>query len=382
MLDVLDLLEELLRIESANPAMGGSGEGRVASFLADVLRGIGAEVSLDEVEPGRPNVIAVLPGTTDPAILLEAHIDTVALPEDGLDVRREGDRVIGRGSCDTKGSCAAMVAALDALSREPHRPTVVFAGAMDEEVAMLGSRALVERLPPVDGGVIGEPTSLAPVRVHNGLARFRLQALGVSAHSSRAHLGVNAISAAARAIAALDDELVPRLHERSHPLVGPALLTAGVIHGGIAPNVVPERCEIVFDRRIAPGEEAEHAMKEVDEVLEKVREAGHDVVREDPYLLLPAVETPADHPLVGAAEEAVEAVLGRAEVAGGAPYGTDASNLSGPGHIPCVVLGPGSIDQAHSDHEWVPSAEVEQAVAIYVEMARRFATRRTSGVRR
>jgi acetylornithine deacetylase/succinyl-diaminopimelate desuccinylase-like protein len=272
MLDVVDLLEELVRIESVNPAMGGSGEGSVASFLADILRGIGAEVSLDEVEPGRPNVIGVLPGTADSAILLEAHIDTVALPEDGLDVRREGDRVAGRGSCDTKSSCAAMVAALDALSREPRRSTVVFAGAMDEEGAMLGSRALVERLPPVSGAVIGEPTSLAPVRVHNGLTRFRLRARGVSAHTSRAHLGVNAISAAARAITALDGELVPRLHGRSHPMAGPALLTVAVIHGGIAPNVVPERCEIVLDRRIAPGEAPEHAMKEIDEVLETVRE--------------------------------------------------------------------------------------------------------------
>lgn len=378
MLDVLGLLEELLRIESVNPAMGGSGEGSVASFLADVLRGIGADVSLEDVEPGRPNVVAVLRGTTDPAILLEAHLDTVALPDGGLEVRREGDRIIGRGTCDTKGSCAAMVVALDALSREPYRPTVVFAGAMDEENAMLGSRALVERLPPVGGAVIGEPTSLAPVRVHNGLARFRLQARGVTAHTSRAHLGVNAISAAARAITALDEELVPRLRERSHPMAGPALLTAAVVHGGIAPNVVPERCEIVLDRRIAPGEDPEHAMTEIDEVLEAVREAGFDVVREDPYLLLPAVETPPDHPLVGAAEDAVEAVLGRTEEAGGAPYGTDASNLSGLGDIACVVLGPGSIDQAHSDHEWVPVAEVEQAVAIYVETARRFA-RRTTG---
>lgn len=378
MLDVLDLLEELVRIESVNPAMGGGGEGSVASFLADVLRGIGAEVSLDEVEPGRPNVVGVLSGAIDSAILLEAHVDTVALPEGGLDAHREGDRVVGRGSCDTKGSCAAMVAALDVLSREPRRPTVVFAGAMDEEGAMLGSRALVERLPPVGGAVIGEPTSLTPVRVHNGLARIRLRARGVSAHTSRAHLGVNAISAAARAITALDDELGPRLRARSHPMAGPALLTVAVIHGGIAPNVVPERCEVVLDRRIAPGEEPEHAMKEIDEVLDTVREAGFDVAREDPYLVLPAVETPPEHPLVGAAEAAVEAVLGRADVAGGVPYGTDASNLSGLGHIPCVVLGPGSIDHAHSDHEWVPIVEVEQAVAIYVETAHRFA-RRTTG---
>lgn len=376
MLDTIELLEELVRIESVNPAMGGSGERTIAEFLAGVLRDLGLEVATHEVLPGRPNVVGTLPGRTNTAVLLEAHIDTVALPEGGLPVRRVGDRLIGRGACDTKGSGAAMVGALAALAADgDDRPTVIFAGAMDEEVAMLGSRALLDQLPPVHGAVIGEPTSLAPVRVHNGLARFRVVARGRSAHSSRADLGVNAISAAARAVVTLD-ELLPRLRERAHPLTGPALLTAGVVKGGVAPNVVPDRCEILLDRRLAPGERSEEVMAEIDELLEGLRGRGDDVSRDEPYILLPAVETPANHPLIEAAEAAVADVLGRREVAGGVPYGTDGSNLSGLGGIPCVVLGPGSIDQAHSEDEWVPIHEVEQAVAIYAELVRQFALTR------
>lgn len=379
MFDVLGLLEELVGIESVNPAMGGGGEGRIASFLSGVLADLGLNVATYEVFPGRPNVVGVLPGSLETTVLLEAHLDTVAMPEGGLTVRIESGRLTGRGSCDTKGSCAAMVGALALLAeRGAERPTVMLAGAVDEEVAMAGSRALLEQLPRVDAAVIGEPTSLVPVRVHNGLARFRIVARGRSAHSSRAHLGINAISAAARAVTALD-RLTPRLHARAHPLTGPALLMAGVIDGGVAPNVVPDRCEILCDRRLAPGERAEDALDEIDDVLRELKETGAEIVREDPSILLPAVETRAEHPLVRAAESAAATVLGRHEPAGGAPYGTDGSNLAGLGGIPCVVLGPGSIDQAHSQDEWVRMEEVEQAARIYAELASNFANGRNEG---
>ena len=369
-----DLLEELVRIDSANPAMGGPGEGAVAARVAHVLRSMGCAVTATEVAPGRPNIVGVLEGLTDgPAILLEAHLDTVAQPRDGLPVRVEGGRLVGRGACDTKGSLAAMLGAMSALAGMDDRPTVVFAGAVDEEVAMTGSRALVGSLPRVGAAVIGEPTSLVPVRVHNGLARFRIVARGRSAHSSRAHLGINAIAAAARAVLAIEERLVPRLAARAHPLIGPALATAGVIRGGVAANLVPDRCEIEVDRRLAPGEDPGAALAEIDVLLDELRACGDDVEREEPWLLLPAVDTPSDDPLVGCAEEAYRSVVGRDVTAGGVPYGTDASNLAGVGGIDSIVLGPGSIDQAHADDEWVELDEVEQAVDMYVEVVRRFA---------
>lgn len=370
-----DLLHELLAIDSANPAMGGAGEARIAQRLADILAALGCTVTLPEVEPGgRRNVVATLPGRAGlPVLLLEAHLDTVAQPRNGLPTRRADGRLYGRGACDTKGSMAAMVAALARLAALDERPTVVFAGAVDEEVAMAGSAALVRQLPRVDGAIVGEPTSLLPVRVHNGLARFRIIARGRAAHTSRAHLGVNAVVAASRAVLAIQERLVPALQARTHPLAGPALATAAVIRGGVAPNLVPERCELDVDRRLAPGEDVRDALGEIDTLLDELRSAGDELEREAPSILLPAVETPADHPLVRVAEAAASAVLGRAVAAAGVPYGTDASNLWGLGKIPCVVLGPGSIDQAHTEDEWVSLEEVEQTTEIYVEVVRRFA---------
>ncbi|MFN8622640.1 MAG: M20/M25/M40 family metallo-hydrolase [Chloroflexota bacterium] len=374
--DPIALLEELLAIDSVNAGMGGPGEAAMAERVVAELRDIGADVRVtDGAGPGRPNVIATLPG--DPrrgALLLESHLDTVAQPRERIAIRREGDRLYGRGACDTKGSMVGMFTVMRRLADVADRPTIVFAGASDEEVTMLGSKSLVGQLPPVDGAIVGEPTSLLPIRAHNGFSRFRITARGKAAHTSRAYLGVNAIAAISRATLALQDELFPRLLARPHPLAGPGLITAAVVKGGVAANLVPEWAEITVDRRLSPGEDPDAALAEIDAILAPLIRDGDDLIRNVPDSQLPAVETPADHPLVRAVEAACAEILGRPVTAGGVPYGTDASHLSGVGGIPCVVLGPGSIDQAHTEDEWVPIPEVLATADILERIIRGFGT--------
>jgi acetylornithine deacetylase/succinyl-diaminopimelate desuccinylase-like protein len=375
--DPLDLLEELVAIDSVNPAMGGPGEAEIADRLEALLREVGLEVSTPAtLDDERTNLIGVLPGTLgDATLLFEAHLDTVAQPANPIRPARTADEQIGRGACDTKGSAAAMIAAIAELAAsDAPRPTLVFAGVVDEEYHMRGSRALVDQLPPITGAIVGEPTSLRPIRAHNGLVRFRVVTHGRPAHTSRAELGVNALSAAARVITTLETRVSTRLLDSPHPLTGPALLTAAVIEGGVADNIVPERCEIRYDRRLAPGEAVENALAEIDRALDELRAVGDEITLERPSIALAAVETPANHPLVTLTEEVASEALSIAVVAAGVPYGTDASNLSGVGGIPCVVLGPGSIDLAHTDHEAVALHEVTKATAIYRGIARRFAS--------
>ena len=370
--DAEAVLEHLVRIDSRNPELApdSPGEGPVAEATAQMLADLGLEVSLHEVRPGRPNVIGILRGDDAlPTIALEAHLDTVPTPEGGIQVRREGRKLYGRGSCDTKGSLASMMGAVHRMAQSGGpRPTVLVVGAVDEEYVMKGAAALLDQLPPVDGVVIGEPTSLVPVRAHNGFIRLRAHVHGRPAHSSKAHLGVNAIMAAARLLLELDEAVGIPLRDRNHPLTGPALLTATMIDGGVAPNVVPDHCGIWLDRRLAPGERPESALAEIETVLQRLRTKGHDVALDEPLIALPGLETPATDPFVTAIEEAVEASLHRSQPAEGVTYSTDACYLNGHGGLPCVVLGPGSIDQAHTADEWIDLDEVLAAVDVYTTL--------------
>lgn len=375
-MDVRSLLEDLVRVNSVNASLGGPGEYEVGQLVAEVLRSIGAKVELVPVPGNAPNVIGTVRGPDHaPVVLLESHLDTVPLPPTGLVIERHGDRLTGRGSCDTKASAVAMLAALERLvATGDVEATLVFAGVVDEEATMQGAAALPAQVGRIDAAVIGEPTSLRPIRANNGFARITITVEGIAAHSSKAHLGRNALTAAARIAVALEDRLLPRLAARSHPLTGPALITPTVLQAGTAPNVVPDRAELVIDRRIAPGEDPDVAVAELDELLDGLRADGHEITRHPPTVILAGVETLAESPIVKAALEASRRAIGPDVAVEGVPYSTDACRLGIAG-VPCVIVGPGSIDQAHTVDEWVDLTEVERCVAVYEDTVRGVARR-------
>jgi Acetylornithine deacetylase/Succinyl-diaminopimelate desuccinylase and related deacylases len=375
--DVEALLEELVRLDSRNPDLSpdSPGEGPIAARLAEVLTGLGLEVAVLPAVDGRPNVIGVLQGTVGHAtVVFEAHLDTVPAEPETMRVHTEGRLLFGRGTCDTKGSLASMVGAAERMSKiEGPRPTIVIAGVADEEYIMRGARELLGHLPKVDAVVIGEPTSMLPVRAHNGFIRVRAVVTGIAAHSSKAHLGVNAIAGAAIAIARLEQRLGSILSANPDPVSGPAYLTPTMIEGGIAPNVVPDRCEIWYDRRLSPDETADDALADIETVLQELRDVdGLQIHLDQPIVALHGFNASPESPLVVSAERAVKTVLGQDVEAGGVTYSTDACYLAGLGNLPCVILGPGSIDQAHAIVEWVDLDEVVKTVDVYVELAMEF----------
>lgn len=368
-MDTATTLEALVRIDSVNASLGGPGEGEIGEAVAELLRTIGADVTFAPVPGKAPNVIGTIPGPEDgPLILLESHLDTVPEPPGGVPIERRGHHLSGRGSCDTKASAVSMLAAMERLCHSGDLgATLVFAGVVDEEATMQGAAALPGQLGRVDAAVIGEPTSLRPVRAHNGFARITITAHGLAAHSSKAHLGRNALTAAARVAVALEDRLLPRLAARSHPLIGPALITPTVMHAGTAPNVVPDRAQVVIDRRIAPGEDLDEVLAELDAVLDELRSDGHELTREPPIVMLAGVETATEAAVAQSALAASRTLLGPDVILGGVPYSTDACRL-GAADIPWVVMGPGSIDQAHTIDEWIDLNEVERCVGIYEDL--------------
>jgi acetylornithine deacetylase len=387
-LNVIDLLAELVSINSANASMGaggshGSGERELAQRVAELGHDMGAQVSLDEALPGRPNVLVTLPptgaGTGSPRrLLFDVHLDTVPLEPmpSALTPRIGGGRMWGRGACDTKSSLAAALVALQRLAAVPLRTAeVCLIGTVDEEYLKTGIAHAVAGGLTADAAIVGEPTDLKPVIAHKGAVRWRLTTVGKAAHTSRPENGNNAIYQMVEVIRVLRERLEPRLAAEVHPLLSPPTLTVGSIQGGVGVNIVPDSCTIAIDRRTLPREDPDGILAEVDSLLAELMAAREDVKveREAPFLSERGLETPPDAPLVRALQGACRAVLGeRADVApSGVPYGTDGTHLT-VARIPAVVFGPGNIAQAHTADEWVELAQVEQAADIYYRLMHDF----------
>lgn len=375
------LLAELVAINSVNPAYGGPGEAGVAAFVQQQFLAAGLEVLTQHVEPGRENVVGVLPGRDrSRRVVLEAHMDTVGV--EGMTIApfeptiRDG-LLFGRGACDTKSGLAAMLAAvLDMAARgEPPACDVWLAAVVDEEHAYKGVLALVEGLAAAGGttaaAIVAEPTSLRIVSATKGVLRFRIRLTGKAAHSSKPWLGTSAISAAADVVQALD-----RLHSdlsgrQSHPLLGQATGSIGLIRGGVQVNIVAETCELDVDRRLLPGEDPEAVLARYREVVEAAVSPRGVTASLETLLLDETLETPLDAEVVTTAA-AVSCQLGLPFDPIGVPYGSDASKLSRRACVPSIVFGPGSIDQAHAAEESVPLAEVDTATAFIREFLLRF----------
>jgi len=375
---VAHILADLVRINSVNSSYeGGPGEREIAAWVKGFFEQRGIEVWEQAVLPHRPNIIARLPGrNAQRRLILEAHTDTVSVK--GMSIppfepRMEDGKLYGRGSCDTKAGLAAMMHAVASLHEEGIQPPceVWLAATVDEEFSYRGVARLCEGL-TAHAALVAEPTGLRAVIACKGVLRWRIVVRGKAAHSSKSHLGVNAINHMARIVLALEEEH-QRLAARAHPLLGPATLNVGVIQGGVQVNFVPDTCAIEIDRRLLPGETVDGVLAHYQGMLDGLR-AQHptlDAFMEPPMLTDEAMETAAD----AAPAQLAGAVLAEMGLDGtlcGVPFSCDASKLSRQG-VPSLIFGPGSIDQAHAAVEFVELAEVERAAEFYRNFILRFA---------
>jgi len=354
-----ELLAELVAINSVNPVFGGPGESRLSSFVEDWLRKAGAEVEVQEVHPGRNNVIAVIKAGRGPALLLDSHLDTVSADTwtdgDPFGPEVRGGRLFGRGSCDTKASMAVFLSLMARYASSPARLSrpLVFSATIDEEDRQTGAYRLLDHDFGVEIGaaVAGEPTLCRLIHAHKGLIRFRIEAGGQAAHASHPALGDNAIARMGRILARLATLIEDFGRRDGHPRLGRPTLSPGTIRGGTAVNVVPDRCRLELDRRLIPGETADGAMDEIRALLE-----GEEPLTLTRHYDRPALDTPVDSPFVRTFGDAIRAT-GRdpdPEVAG---YLTNAVAFAERA-IPSIVFGPGDAKLAHTDHEYVDLAEL------------------------
>lgn len=374
---VLQTLADLVRINSVNSSYDdGPGEKEAAAYVRRFFEQRGIEVWEQEVFPGRNNVIARVPGRdSSRRIVFEAHMDTVSIKGmtiDPFDPAIRDGKLHGRGSVDDKAGLAAMMHAVADIhaSGEPPPCELWLAAVVDEEFSFRGVVKLCEGL-KADAAVVAEPTEFKCVIASKGVLRWRIRTKGKAAHSSKPHLGVNAITAMSRVVLALQEDH-ERMQNTAHPLLGPGTCNVGVIHGGVQVNFVPDEAVIEVDRRLLPGEEVEDVLAHYQTLLDGLMQRHPEVMAEmeKPMLQDWAFETNEDTALVHLARGLLQEMNRDNDVCG-VPFGSDASKFSRMG-IPTILFGPGSIDQAHAAVEYVECAEVEAALSFYTQIARRF----------
>jgi acetylornithine deacetylase len=358
--ELTDLLSRLVAIDSVNPDLvpGAAGEAEIARFVAAWCEQAGLDVSVHDVAPGRPNVVAVARGSGGGrSLMLNAHMDTVGVAgmERPHEPYVEDGRLYGRGAYDMKGSLAATMLAGAEAARLGLRGDVILTAVVDEEVASIGTAAVAARL-EADAAVVTEPTEMRLAVAHKGFVAFEIETAGRAAHGSRPDLGVDAIARMGRVLVRLEElDTALRAHP-SHPLLGSGSVHASLIEGGQEFSSYPEHCVLGGERRTIPGETMDDVEEELRGLLDGVEGEVRILLARDPFE-------------VSEGEQVVEAVrrhAGSPDVIG-VPYWADSALLSSAG-IPTVVFGPGG-EGAHAVVEWVELADVERCVEVYTAVA-------------
>jgi acetylornithine deacetylase len=299
--------------------------------------------------------------------MLEAHLDTVSA--DNMEIepfspRIAAGKLYGRGACDTKGSLAAFLHATRSLVDQKQKPkyNIVIVGTADEEYRFTGAQRAIAQGLKADFGIAGEPTSMHIVHAHKGVTRWKIVTHGVAAHSAYPERGENAIYTMGHILTRLEEYSLQLVEQQAHPLLGTPSLSIGVIQGGQAVNVVPDRCWIELDRRTLPGETLEA-------VLQPVRQLLREVPRwdfEEPHVSVGGMEVRPGAACIATLSRAIANVVGETTVEA-AQYATNAGVYNSIG-IPTVVFGPGNIAQAHTSSEYIELEQLLQATEIITRL--------------
>ncbi|RSU58676.1 acetylornithine deacetylase [Sphingomonas koreensis] len=357
---------EILRTLVGFPTVSRDSNLDLIHWVRDYLASHGvASVLTSGKDPGKANLFATI-GSGEGGIVLSGHSDVV--PVDGQDwhsnpfVLEERDGLLfGRGTCDMKGFIAACLAKVPMLASANLNEPVHLAISFDEEIGCKGAGHMIEELVARGlrprGCVVGEPTSMEPVIGHKTGSAYGCAVHGLEAHSSLAPYGVNAIFYAARLIARIE-AIAARLRaeERRHPgySVPFSTLSAGVIEGGQASNIVPALCRFRFDIRTLPWTDPDAIIAELQtyidhELLPEMR-AVHAGARIEITMngRVPGFAIDADAPLT----RHVQRLAGSNAEPGFVAFGSEAGLFQARG-VPTILCGPGSIEQAHKPDEFV-----------------------------
>jgi succinyl-diaminopimelate desuccinylase len=380
--EVVELTKNLVKIPSVyRPGIEGGNEEKVAQFTADYLRGLGIEVHIEEVEPGRPNVIGIAdsgrPGKT---LLFEGHTDVVtegdrdAWTYDPFSAEIINGRMYGRGTNDTKGNLACMITAVHSLLRdnEEWNGKIILCIPCDEEGMMIGIKNFIKRgwADNVDGAIICEPEENQVCITQKGAMRIVVNVFGKMAHGAIPLSGINPNTKMAKLICELDRlEQKEKTRLGKHPMLGwpsitPTILQAPV-RGDAQINVIPDQCMTTLDIRTVPGQDHSKLKQEIQDILNRLSEqdpdfkAEFEVIEDRPW-----TETDMENALVKATAKAVFEVTGKEPIYNGVPGATDGTFLHVAG-VPIVTIGAGDREVPHQIDEYVDIEELAETTEIF-----------------
>lgn len=357
-------VEDILTALIAFPSIVGTPNSAIVDWISDYAKAHGGRVHvLPGPEGDRANLfITVGPRENVPGYILSGHMDVVPAGEadwlsDPFKLHKSGTKLYGRGTTDMKGFLAAALAALPKLASSELQRPVHLAFSYDEEAGCRGVPHLLEALPGLCakplGAIIGEPSGMRAVRAHKGKAAARLEVIGRSGHSSRPDLGLNAVHAMANVIAratiyARTLESGPFDSSFEPPY---SSLQFGVVSGGQAVNIIPDRCIADVEVRAISGCSPVALLEPVREELLSLRAQGFEVHWHE-LSAYPALSLPETSDLAGLLVE-----LTGQECKGAVSYGTEAGLYQQAG-IDAIICGPGEIGRAHRPNEYIEIAEL------------------------
>jgi acetylornithine deacetylase len=374
---IIDQLRQLVStpsVSSTDPRWD-QGNRAVIDLLATWLSDMGFSTEIIDVnaDGSKANLIATL-GTGPGGLVLAGHTDTVPY-DDGrwnsnpLGITEKDNRLYGLGSTDMKGFFPLAIAAASAFVNTPLQQPLIILATADEESSMNGARSLAEAgRPKARAAIIGEPTGLAPVRMHKGIMMESVTVTGRAGHSSNPHLGNSALDGMHAVMSDLiqyRQELKTRYSDNLFQIAYPTL-NLGCIHGGDSPNRICGKAELHFDLRMTPAGSNASVRGELEKRMARVADQLALNISMQPLIndILP-FEQAADCELVRVAEKL------SGHQAQAVAFATEAPFLQQLG-METIVMGPGSIDQAHQPDEYLELQQIEPCIALLTHCIRHY----------
>ena len=363
-------------------------EMEVAKYIKSVFDAEGIDCHIDELDDGRANAVAVLKGKgTGKSLMLCGHTDTVPPydMEDALEPWTENGCLHGRGANDMKGELAAAMAALISLKRQGKQldGDLILAAVADEEEGSLGCIRLIQTGYTADACVICESLDMDKIAVlQKGLEWYQIDFKGRTVHGGSWREGINAIEKASHFIALVEQELRPKLEQRTAKYGADSTVNIAVIKGGSQPSTVAGECQILLDRRFLPGSEPyETVTAELQEMLDRLAAEDPDFhatlsiyppsIMVDGFVHQGFI-TDENHPLVTKLHKAVKDIWGVEPQNSAGKCWTDGGLVSHYAKIPTVVYGPNNMALCHSKEEMVVLDELLACGKIYQQLAESF----------